>query len=231
MAKVHMILQGKGGVGKSLIASILAQHGYAKKKDILCIDTDPVNATFHGFKKLNVTRLDLMDGDNVDQRKFDNLVELIASTFVGLSHYLISNQVSKMLREMGHELVIHTVITGGQSLTDTVNGFSKIIQQFPTDVSFIVWLNQFWGKIEMNGKKFEAMKAYIDNKSRISAIVTIPEYKLETFGRDLREMLQDKLTFDEAIAKPELLIMVRQRLKIIKDDLFKQLEGVSEVLA
>ena len=57
------------------------------------------------------------------------------------------------------------------------------------------------------------------------------EYKLETFGRDLREMLQDKLTFDEAIAKPELLIMVRQRLKIIKDDLFKQLEGVSQVLA
>ena len=243
MAKVHMILQGKGGVGKSLIASILAQHYYAKKKDILCIDTDPVNATFYGFKKLNVTRLDLMDGDNVDPRKFDHLVEMItksksdviidngASTFVGLSHYLISNQVSTMLREMGHELVIHTVITGGQSLTDTVNGFNRIIQQFPTDVTFIVWLNQFWGKIEMNGKKFEAMKAYIDNKSRISAIVTIPEYKMETFGRDLREMLQDKLTFDEAIAKPEILIMVRQRLKIIKDDLFKQLEGAQAVLA
>ena len=83
----------------------------------------------------------------------------------------------------------------------------------------------------MNGKKFEAMKAYIDNKSRISAIVTIPEYKMETFGRDLREMLQDKLTFDEAIAKPEILIMVRQRLKIIKEDLFKQLEGAQAVLA
>ena len=113
MAKIHMVLQGKGGVGKSFIASIIAQHCYAKKKDILCIDTDPVNATFYGFKKLNVTRLDLMDGDNVDPRKFDHLVEMItksksdviidngASTFVGLSHYLISNQVSTMLREMG----------------------------------------------------------------------------------------------------------------------------------
>jgi len=184
-----------------------------------------------------------MEGDNVDPRKFDNLVELIsksktdviidsgASTFVGLSHYLISNRVSTMLKENGHELVIHTVVTGGQALSDTLNGFNKIMKQFPGDVSFIVWLNLFWGKVEMNGKDFESMKAYVDNKSRVSALLRIPEYKPETFGRDLREMLQDKLTFDEAIAKPEILIMVRQRLKIIRDDLFKQLESIEAVLA
>jgi len=243
MAKIHILLQGKGGVGKSLIASILAQYSDSKKKDVLCIDTDPVNASLYGFEKLNVKKLDLMDGDNVDPRKFDSLIEIItkrkndviidngASTFVGLSHYLISNQVSTMLKENGHELIIHTVITGGQALTDTLHGFNKIAKQFPSDVSFIVWLNQFWGKIEMNGKSFESMKAYLDNKSRISAIITIPEYKPETFGRDLREMLQDKLTFDEAIAKPENFIMVRQRLKIIKDGLFKQLESISPLLA
>ncbi len=243
MAKIHMLLQGKGGVGKSLIAAILAQYYYAKKKEVLCIDTDPVNASLHGFSKLNVKKLDLMEGDNVDPRKFDNLVELIsksktdviidsgASTFVGLSHYLISNRVSTMLKEDGHELVIHTVVTGGQALSDTLNGFNKIMKQFPGDVSFIVWLNLFWGKVEMNGKDFESMKAYVDNKSRVSALLRIPEYKPETFGRDLREMLQDKLTFDEAIAKPEILIMVRQRLKIIRDDLFKQLESVEAVLA
>ena len=48
MANVHMILQGKGGVGKSFIASLLAQHKIADHKSILCIDTDPVNATFAG---------------------------------------------------------------------------------------------------------------------------------------------------------------------------------------
>lgn len=50
MAKIHMVLQGKGGVGKSFIASTLAQHKLAKGKKLLCIDTDPVNATFNGFK-------------------------------------------------------------------------------------------------------------------------------------------------------------------------------------
>jgi hypothetical protein len=43
------------------------------------------------------------------------------------------------------------------------------------------------------------MKVYLDNKSRVSAIIKIPEYKAETFGRDLSEMLQAKLTFDDAI--------------------------------
>ena len=52
--KVNIVLQGKGGVGKSFIASVMAQYYYSKNKTPLCIDTDPVNATFHGFKALNV---------------------------------------------------------------------------------------------------------------------------------------------------------------------------------
>ena len=109
-----MVLQGKGGVGKSLIAAILAQYNVSKGKQPLCIDTDPVNATFHGFKALNVKRLQIMDGDEINPRHFDSLVELIApstvdviidngaSSFVPLSHYLISNQVPALLQEMGH---------------------------------------------------------------------------------------------------------------------------------
>jgi cellulose biosynthesis protein BcsQ len=129
MAKIHMVLQGKGGVGKSFIASITCTALLRQEKRyVLCIDTDPVNATFLGFKKLNVKKLDLMEGDEIDPRKFDNLVELIsksksdvvidngASTFVALSHYLISNHIPALLKEMGHELIVHTVITGGQAL-------------------------------------------------------------------------------------------------------------------
>ena len=63
MANVHMILQGKGGVGKSFIAAVLAQYMNAMDKKPLCIDTDPVNATFHGYKALNVHKLEIMEGD------------------------------------------------------------------------------------------------------------------------------------------------------------------------
>jgi hypothetical protein len=156
MAKIHMVLQGKGGVGKSLIAAILAQYNVSKGKQPLCIDT---------------------------------------------------------------------LITGSQALTDTVNGFAQLATQFPTESSFIVWLNPYWGAIEYEGKSFEQMKAYINNKSRVTAIIKMPTLKEETYGRDLADMLQEHLTFDEALANSALTIMTRQRLKIVKSALFAQLDN------
>jgi anion-transporting ArsA/GET3 family ATPase len=238
MAKIHMMLQGKGGVGKSFISAMLAQYKKSKGQAPLCIDTDPVNGTFHGYKALDVTKLEIMEGDEINSRKFDMLIELIAgnghddvivdngsSTFVPLSHYLISNEVGELLNTMGHELVIHTVVTGGQALLDTINGFSQLVSQFPEPALFTVWLNQYWGLIEHEKRGFEKFKAYQDNRTRVSAIVTIPQLKEETFGRDLADMLQERLTFDEALQMDSLTIMTRQRLKIFKSKLFEQMDS------
>lgn len=239
MAKIHMVLQGKGGVGKSMIAAAIAQYKASKGQAPLCIDTDPVNATFEGYKALKARRLNIMDGDEINTRNFDALVELIASTqsdviidngassFVPLSHYLISNQVPALLKDMGHEMVVHTVITGGQALQDTVSGFAQLAGQFPDECVFVVWLNPYWGPIEHEGKGFEQMKAYKDNKNRVSAIIQIPTLKEETYGRDFSEMLQARLTFDEALAMQSLTIMTRQRLKIVRTQIFGHLENAA----
>ncbi len=239
MAKIHMVLQGKGGVGKSMIAATISQYKTDKGQKPLCIDTDPVNATFEGYKALNVRRLNIMDGDEINTRNFDTLVEMIASSesdviidngassFVPLSHYLISNQVPALLQDMGHELVVHTVITGGQALLDTVSGFAQLVSQFPSECLFVVWLNPYWGPIEHESKGFEQMKAYTTNKTRVSAIIQIPTLKEETYGRDFAEMLQARLTFDEALAMESLTIMTRQRLKIVRGQLIGQLDNAA----
>ena len=239
MSKVHVILQGKGGVGKSVSAAFLAQYKIEKGQDPTCIDTDPVNATFSGYKALNVQNLGIMEADEINPRSFDMLIEMIAaskgdviidngaSSFVPLSHFLISNQIPALLTEMGDELVLHTVVTGGQALIDTVSGFAQLASQFPADVLFVVWLNPYWGAIEQDGKGFEQMKAYTSNKARVSSIVNIPSLKKETYGRDLSDMLQSRLTFDEALAMSTLTIMTRQRLKIIKGQVFGQLENAA----
>ncbi len=238
MATIHLILQGKGGVGKSMIAAFIAQYQLTKGKCPLCIDTDPVNASFQAYKSLNVHRLTIMQDEEIDPRSFDQLVELIsnakgdvvidngASSFVPLSAYLITNQVPALLHDMGHQLVVHTVITGGQALSDTVHGFVQLVKQYPPDVLFIVWLNPYWGPIERDGKVFEQMKAYLEHKDRVSAIIRLPDLKKETFGRDLSDMLQNHLTFDEALASSEITIMARQRLSIIKKQLFEQFAAV-----
>ncbi len=238
MAQIHLVLQGKGGVGKSMIASFMAQYKRSKGHTPLCIDTDPVNASFQAYQSLKVHHLQILKGDEIDPRSFDQVVELVAkakedvvidngaSSFVPLSAYVITNQVPALLRDMGHQLVVHTVVTGGQALLDTVHGFTQLVKQFPADVLFVVWLNPYWGPIELEGKSFEQMKAYVTNKDRVSAIILLPDLKAETFGRDLSDMLQHHLTFDEAIASSGLTIMARQRLSIIKKQLFEQFTAV-----
>lgn len=239
MITVHMILQGKGGVGKSMIASVIAQYKQSKGQDPLCIDTDPVNATFERYKALNVKHLNIMEGDEINSRCFDELMELItasdsdividngASSFVPLSSYLISNQVPTLLRELGFHLVVHSVVTGGQAQDDTVNGFRQLATQFPEDADFVVWLNPYWGPIEHKGQGFEKMKAFVDNKERVTAIIQVPDLKKETYGQDFREMLNDKKTFSEALANADLPIMSRQRLKIIQKQVFDQLDNAA----
>lgn len=239
MATIHKVLQGKGGVGKSLIAALIAQYLMKNGQVPLCIDTDPVNATFHNYGGLKVQHLGIMEGDEINPRKFDALIELVAesevpvvidngaSSFVPLAHYLISNDVPAMLQDMGHELVVHTVITGGQALVDTINGFSQLVSQFPDEARFVVWLNPYWGPIEHEGKDFENFKVYKEHKDRISAVVRLPELNEKTFGRDFSDMLQKKLTFEEALKTPALSIMTRQRLKMIQAKLFGQFDELA----
>src|SRR5262249_38788107 len=108
-------------------SATMAQYKIYKGQNPLCIDTDPINATFHGFKALKVQRLEIMNGDEINSRHFDKMIELIAptiedviidngaSSFVPLSHYLITNQVPTLLQELGHEIVVNTVIPHLQS--------------------------------------------------------------------------------------------------------------------
>ena len=82
---VHLLLQGKGGVGKSLVAAILVQYLLARGETVNPIDTDPVNQTLSQYEDLSVQPLQLMRDGSVDQRKFDVLLERLlteSGTFV-----------------------------------------------------------------------------------------------------------------------------------------------------
>jgi len=234
--RVHFILQGKGGVGKSVIASFLAQYLIAQNQKISCIDTDPVNKTFAGYKELNVKTINILDGDEINTRNFDVLVQNIldgdcdvivdngASSFVPLSNYIITNEIAEYLEEENCTILIHVVITGGQAMMDTLAGFNSLISQFPdTNIRFVVWLNPYWGIIEHEGKNFFYMRLYELNRERILGVVNLPNLKAETFGRDLSDLLQSKRTFDQGAQDVTLPVMVRHRLGKIKKIIFSEI--------
>lgn len=235
MKNVHFILQGKGGIGKSVIASWLAQYYQAQNLPLACIDADPINTTLLGYKALQASHIQLMTGSQLDARRFDEMMERIlsedthfivdngAASFIPLSNYLIENQAIDLIAQHHKQVVVHSIITGGQALIDTLNGFAQLVEQLPAQVVIIVWLNAFFGSIVADGKPFEQMQTYLKHRHRISGIIYVAKQSEETFGKDLACMLEKKLTFAQINAHPEFSLMAKQRLAMVKKVLFDQL--------
>lgn len=233
MALINMTLQGKGGVGKSFISSLLAQYYLPRAENLQCFDTDPVNQTFAGYKAFPVETIRLGERqDEINARYFDALIEKIidlpeeavvvidngASTFLPLLGYLVEAQAFEVLRDLGHEIRLHTIVIGGQGANDTIQGLGQILTHLP-DLPIVVWLNEYFGRIERrmtNGQieAFEQSGVYKKNSDRIHALVRLPEVRKETFGHDIEQMMRARLTFDEAVQSPEFAVMARQRLKM-----------------
>ena len=71
--------------------------------------------------------------------------------------------------------MVHTVVTGGQALLDTLDGAAKLVEQLD-DAPFVIWLNPFWGPVADNGKSFEQMRTYQEIRSRIETVVSLPAF-------------------------------------------------------
>lgn len=241
MAKTHLTMQGKGGVGKTFVAATLAQYigsHLSEGQSLLVYDTDPVNATLSAYQAFAVEHLKIQDDDStrINERKFDQLIEKMieetdtdfvidngAATFVPLSNYLIENDAIQLLTDVGREIWLHPVITGGQGMIDTLNGLAQLVEQMPEAVKIVVWKNPYFGEIAKDGKSFEDMAVYKKNKSRIHAVIEIPAYSPDTYGTDIELMLQSKLSFDQVMESPDFGLMSRQRIKTVKRDLFERI--------
>lgn len=238
MKQVHFTLQGKGGVGKSFVSSLIAQYLHAQGEPVTAIDTDPVNATLAGYKAFDTQRLELMEGGSLVERNFDRLIERIveddthfvidngAASFIPLSYYIAENDAINVIASHGKQVVIHTVITGGQAIRDTLAGFASLVEQMPENTRIVVWLNEFFGDIEAEGKSFEEMKVYDRHRDRVHGLVRIPRQTGSTFGKDVQLMLDSKLTFDEVAQSPEFGLMAKSRLAQVRKSIFDQLAAV-----
>ena len=236
-SSAHFVLQGKGGVGKSLIAAFLAQYLKEKGQDVKCVDTDPVNQTFLNYKALNAQHLKLLDGSRVNERNFDALYTRLftedgtlvidngASTFIPLSNYIVENNVISGMRDDHRELFIHCVVTGGQALVDTLSGFIALANQTQSK-NIVVWVNDYFGSVERDGKQFTEMKAFIESQDKVLGIVRLSRRNPDTFGKDLEEMISRKLTFAEAMSGPQFDLAAINRLKLIQKDLYNQLDQI-----
>jgi hypothetical protein len=236
---VHFVLQGKGGVGKSFVAAILAQYLRDAGQPVYCFDTDPVNATFAQYAGMEAEHVNVLKRGMINEKQFDGLVESLcnrlgvcvvdtgATTFVPLWNYILENEILAFLSAHDRLPYIHSVITGGQALTDTLNGFAKIAAT-STGKNIVVWLNEYFGEVHgKEGQPFDELKVAQEHAGRVIGAVTIRERNHHTFGDDVKEMLERRMTFDAAIRDQAFSLVSKQRLAIVRRDLFEQLDAMA----
>jgi hypothetical protein len=228
-------MQGKGGVGKSLLASYLAQYIREKKGGCLVFDTDPLNSTLARTKSLDARVVKILDDDHVTILKtaFDQMIEecaemdmdavidVGASSFIHLLEYFEVNGIYDLWHEMEHRCTLHTIITGKDFL-DTCDQFGVVMEKTGrlTSVSSVVWLNSFAGPVEKAGRGFEETLVYQENKAHIKAILAMPVFTDDMMRHDFLAMMDAGKTFDEMIGDPSVHLMNRQRTKMMKKRVF-----------
>lgn len=203
---VHLVLQGKGGVGKSFVASLIAQHLKEAGEPVVCFDTDPVQSTLAGIPGLAAEAVELLDGDRVNVPAVDACLQRVltedvnfvfdngAASFVPLSSYLLRDGIVDLIHEYGKRPIVHSVIVGGAALHDTAGAALDLVSQFPACAKFVLWLNPFFG--DMNG--FEDAPIYQELSSKVAGVVRLPKLDPTYGGAILRDMLNARKTFAEA---------------------------------
>lgn len=236
---VHFILQGKGGIGKTFVSTLLAQ--WMKKQDeipLRCYDTDQENATFSRYKGLDAKHVPVMtDSRTIEPKRFDGLIIDIlesegncvidngANTFSPLMAYLLENDVFALLQESERKVYIHTIVGGGDTLHDTASGFVSTAKA--TKVPLVLWENQHFGLLQAaSGKQFIESQSYNDHASRVKGRIVLTQRNVDTFGVDIKKMNIARLTMDEVMQNEKFNLMEKQRIKVMFRDIFDQLDKV-----
>lgn len=235
---VHFVLQAKGGIGKSFISTLLAQHVINETGAVRCFDTDQENTTFAHYSALSVRHIPLADQSRViNPKRFDSLMEMLltedgnfvvdtgANTFSNLLAYMVENEALPMLRDARKTTYVHTIVGGGDMLADTANGFYAIAQKV-SGARIVLWFNEHFGDIKTaEGKPFMETQAYKLSADRLTGMVTLFRRNPLTFGEDIRKLNTKRHTIMQALASPEYTLMEKQRLKTFSRDIFGQLKA------
>ena len=239
MRKLHFTLGDKGGIGKSFIAALMAQYlidTFVGVKPV-CIDMDMKNKTLSRYSELDVQLIDVRTEGDIDRSKFDILINRIdqaaeddviivdvgGNVYVSMTDYMRVNEVYEMIMDRGVEVILHVPVVGGGDMFPTLKTLDEVIANTPSDVMVAVWINQKNGKVEYEGKSFEESERYSDYRERIRNVTYIPLWRPD-MQINVAAMLEEAVTFEQAIHMDMFDLMSKQRLTMARRYLYGSIE-------
>jgi hypothetical protein len=115
------------------------------------------------------------------------LVDNGATAFLSFRTFIVESDVIATLRAAGRHVYIHIPISGGDMLSDMLLGF-KTLAETAAEKSLVVWINEYFGEIEQDGKTFDQMQVFLDNREKVLTSIGIPQRSPDLYGFDIRHM-------------------------------------------
>ncbi len=227
MAHIHFIGGEKGGVGKSLVARILAQYLIDHERPFLGFDTDRSHGAlmrfYAGYASPVVVdqyeSLDAIVEAAVEEPERNILVDLAAQTQDALTQWMDESGLLELSSEMGVALTYWHVMDSGR---DSVDLLKKLLDRFGSRLNYVLVQNHIRGDnfdiLESSGEKKRALElhARIINVKRLHEASMI---KIDSHSSSFWSATQN--TGAHALG-----ILERQRVKLWLKNAYSEIDAL-----
>ena len=221
VSQVHLIGGEKGGVGKSVVARVVAQYLIDRQIPFVGFDTDRSHGSLLRFygdyaSPVVVDRYESLDAI-IEAATADPsrrvLVDLAAQTHEPLVKWMDESGVLEMVGELGISLHYWHVMDSGK---DSVDLLTRLLDRFEARLNYVIVLNQ------VRGDRFDILEAsgQLERARQLNARI-LP----------LRKLHEAVITKIDARHKSEtdvkgLGLLERQRVKVWLQNAYAQLDAL-----
>jgi hypothetical protein len=229
MSKIHFIGGEKGGVGKSVLARLLAQYHIDKGLPFSAYDTDRSHGALLRFYSDFSQPVVLDDFESADrlmeaalETDRDILVDLAAQTSLPLHRWIEQNALLDLADEVQVPVVLWHVLDDG---ADSIALLDSLFDRYGGAASYVVVKNYGRGK---DFSAYEASNARARAQALGAMVVELPELHAAT----MRKIDHGSASLWAAAHanKPGLGLMDRQRVKVWTNRVYQQLDRVAGAL-
>jgi len=228
MANIHFIGGEKGGVGKSLVARVVAQYFIDKEMPFLGFDTDRSHGALLRFyagyaSPAIVDRYEALDAiieaavAEPDRRV---LVDLAAQTHDPLIKWMDESGVLDLAGEAGFTLCYWHVMDSGR---DSVDLLKRLLDRFEDKVRYVLVLNQIRGDDFTILKESGQLERAIALGTRVVSLRHLNDAVINKIDATSSSFWAAQNTADKNDIR--LGLMDRQRVKTWLRDAYQQLDA------
>jgi hypothetical protein len=227
MSNIHFIGGEKGGVGKSLVARVLAQYMIDKQLPFLGFDTDRSHGALMRFyagyaSPVLVDRYEALDAiveATVDQPERRILVDLAAQTHEPLVRWMDDSGVLNLVDEMNSSIFYWHVMDSGK---DSVDLLKRLLDRFGPSLRYVLVRNHVRGNdfsvLEQSGEQARAMSM----GAKVLSVRHLHDGVINKIDAGSSSFWKAKNGEDGHT----LGLMERQRLKMWLRDVYRELDDV-----